>query len=225
MFSGAFNAMPLDSSTQILAIRHGVTEWNRAKRIQGHTDIALSDLGFAQARLLGEALQEQTIDAIYASDLLRARQTAQAVADSAIHNAMRVRLDPALRERSFGSFEGLTWEEIAARWPDQSERWRKRDAEFGAPGGETLGEFYRRSVAALTRIALQHPGEKIAVLTHGGVLDCLYRAATGLDLQAPRSWVLGNAAVNRLLFTPAGFSLIGWNDGSHLATLDQNSEP
>lgn len=213
---------PLDSSTQILAIRHGETEWNRAKRIQGHTDIALSDLGLAQARLLGRALQDQAIDALYASDLQRARQTAQAVLDVAAHAQLPMRLDPLLRERGFGSFEGLTWEEIAERWPDQSERWRRRDAEFGADGGEKLGEFYQRSIAALTCIALRHPGETIAVLTHGGVLDCLYRAAAGLDLQAPRSWVLGNAAVNRVLFTPTGFSLIGWNDGSHLAPLDQD---
>ncbi|MCV2356807.1 histidine phosphatase family protein [Paucibacter sp. B2R-40] len=217
--------MPLDSSTQILAIRHGETEWNRVKRIQGHTDIALSDLGLAQVRLLGLALQEQSIDAIYTSDLQRARQTAQAVIELAPHTGLNLRLDPQLRERSFGSFEGLTWEEIAARWPDQSERWRKRDAEFGAEGGETLGEFYQRSVAALTRIAMRHPGQTIVVVTHGGVLDCLYRAATGLGLQAPRTWVLGNAAVNRLLFTPVGFSLIGWSDASHLEPLGQDFAP
>ncbi|WP_318014124.1 histidine phosphatase family protein [Paucibacter sp. TC2R-5] len=217
--------MPLDSSTQILAIRHGETEWNRVKRIQGHTDIALSEIGLAQARLLGLALQEQPIAAIYTSDLQRARQTAKAVADRASHASLHLRLDAHLRERNFGVFEGLTWEEIAARWPEQSERWRKRDAEFGAQGGETLGEFYRRSIAALTGIALQHPGQTIVVLTHGGVLDCLYRAATGLDLQAPRSWVLGNAAINRLLFTPAGFSLIGWNDASHLVDLGKELLP
>ncbi|MCV2369695.1 histidine phosphatase family protein [Paucibacter oligotrophus] len=213
----------MDRSTQILAIRHGETEWNRAKRIQGHTDIALSELGHAQARLLGLALREQAIDAVYTSNLLRAQQTAQAVVAHA-HPSCQLRLDPLLRERSFGIFEGLTWEQIAERWPVQSERWRRRDADFGAEGGETLGNFYQRSVAALTRIALNHPGETIAIVTHGGVLDCLYRAAARLSLQAPRSWVLGNAAVNRLLFTPAGFSLVGWHDSGHLEPLEQGSE-
>ncbi len=222
MFSGVSDAMPLDNNTQILAIRHGETDWNRVKRIQGHTDIELSELGFAQARLLGLALSGQAIDAIYASDLLRAQQTAQAVLSHSSRAGMQIRLDPQLRERSFGCFEGLTWEQIAERWPSQSERWRKRDVDFGAEGGETLGGFYQRSVDALTRIALNHPGETIVVITHGGVLDCLHRAATRQSLQAPRSWVLGNAAINRLLFTSAGFGLVGWNDGGHLEPLGHN---
>jgi probable phosphoglycerate mutase len=211
--------MSLDESTHVLAIRHGETEWNRVKRIQGHTDIALSELGQAQVSALGLALREQTIDAVYSSDLLRARQTAQAVIDHGPQANLPLRLDALLRERSFGVFEGLTWEQIKQRWPDQSERWRTRDAEFGAEGGETLGDFYQRSIAALSRIAAAHPGQTIAIVTHGGVLDCLYRAATRLSLQAPRSWVLGNAAVNRLLYTPSGFNLIGWHDDSHLESL------
>ncbi|WP_414896458.1 histidine phosphatase family protein [Roseateles sp.] len=214
--------MPLDSPTQVLAIRHAETDWNRAQRIQGHTDIGLSELGAAQARLLGQALSELPVAAIYASDLLRAQQTAQAVAAAQVHQqANPLRLDPQLRERSFGCFEGLTWEQIKARWPSQSEQWRRRDADFGAEGGETLADFYQRSVAALTRIASRHPGQTIVIVTHGGVLDCLYRAATGLSLQAPRTWTLGHAAINRLLYTQSGFSLVGWHDASHLESLLQ----
>lgn len=214
--------MPLDTGTHILAIRHGETDWNRSQRIQGHTDIALNDLGLAQARLLGMTLREQAIDAIYVSDLQRTRQTAQAVLDHAQGANLHLRLDPQLRERSFGNFEGLTWKQISERWPEQSERWRRRDAEFGADGGEKLGDFYQRSIAALSAIAAAHPGQTVAVVTHGGVLDCLYRAATRLSLQAPRSWVVGNAALNRLLYTPEGFSLVGWNDDSHLEPLGRD---
>lgn len=222
MYSGASEVMPLDSPTQVLAIRHGETDWNRDKRIQGHTDIPLSELGRAQARLLGQALGDVSLDALYASDLLRAQETAHAVAAAqARQEELALQLDPQLRERSFGCFEGLTWEQIKARWPSQSEQWRRRDADFGAEGGETLADFYQRSVAALTRIASGHPGQTIAIVTHGGVLDCLYRAATGLSLQAPRSWTLGNAAINRLLYTPAGFSLVGWHDEGHLGSLEQ----
>lgn len=211
--------MGLDTCTQVLAIRHGETEWNRAQRIQGHTDIALSELGHAQARKLGFALREQPIDVLYASDLQRAQQTAQAIADQANPGPLPLRVDAALRERSFGSFEGQTWAQIKERWPDQSERWRCRDPLFGPEGGEALADFYQRSVAALTRIASAHPGQTVVLVTHGGVLDCLYRAATRLSLQAPRSWSLDNAAINRLLFTPAGFTVVGWNDGSHLESL------
>lgn len=213
--------MALDSSTQVLLVRHGETEWNRVKRIQGHTDIELSELGHTQAHLLGEALGGQAIDAVYSSDLLRTQQTARPVLDRALQAGSQIRLDPRLRERNFGCFEGLTWEQIAERWPAQSERWRRRDAEFGPAGGETLADFYQRSVAALTHIASSHPGETIVVVSHGGVLDCLYRAATHISLQAPRSWVLANAAINRLLFTSAGFGLVGWNDDNHLTPLCQ----
>lgn len=209
--------MPLDSRTRILAIRHGETAWNRDTRIQGHLDIPLNEFGLAQAIRLTEVLQSETLDAVYCSDLARAKQTAQGLAAGA---GLPLREEAGLRERSFGIFEGLTWQEIALRWPEQSLRWRQRDAEFGAEGGETLGAFYARCIGMITRIAAAHPGQTVAIVAHGGVMDCLYRAATRLALDAPRSWTLGNAAINRLLYSPEGFSLIGWNDDAHLQGLN-----
>jgi probable phosphoglycerate mutase len=208
--------MPLDSSTRILAIRHGETAWNRDTRIQGHLDIPLNESGLAQASRLTEALQSEALDAVYCSDLARARQTAQGLAAGA---GLPLHEETGLRERSFGGFEGLTWQEIALRWPEQSLRWRQRDAEFGAEGGETLAAFYARCIATIERIAAAHPGQTVVIVAHGGVMDCLYRAATRLALDAPRSWTLGNAAINRLLYSPEGFSLIGWNDDAHLQGL------
>jgi len=208
--------MSLDGSTRILAIRHGETAWNREARIQGQTDIPLNQVGLAQAECLGRALVGEGIDVLYASDLSRARQTAATVA---AQTGLDLRLDAALRERGFGLFEGLSWPEIAARWPTESEAWRRRDAEFGAPGGEVLQDFYQRSVAAFERLARAHPGQTLAVVTHGGVLDCLHRAASRQSLTAPRSWKLGNAAINRLLYSPEGFTVVGWNDEFHLDGL------
>ncbi|ALT78485.1 histidine phosphatase family protein [Paucibacter sp. KCTC 42545] len=208
--------MSLDSSTLVLAVRHGETAWNRAARIQGQLDIPLNEQGLAQAQCLAQALQDEAVDVIYSSDLLRARQTAQAVASL---KGLPLILDARLRERAFGVFEGLTWNEIAQRWPAQSEAWRKREPDFGAEGGETLSDFYQRSVAAMTALAAAHPGQTILVLSHGGVLDCLHRASRRLSLAAPRSWKLGNAAINRLLYSPEGFNVIGWNDDSHLENL------
>jgi probable phosphoglycerate mutase len=205
--------MPLDRSTRILAIRHGETAWNLQARIQGHRDIPLNGQGQAQARRLTSALAGEAIDAIYCSDLLRARQTAAGVATA---TGLAVQLDAGLRERSFGIFEGLTWSEIALGWPAQSERWRARDASFGAEGGETLTDFYARSLACLERLAQAHPGQTVVVVTHGGVLDCLHRASRRMSLQAAKTWALGNAAINRVLYSAQGFSLIGWNDDSHL---------
>jgi probable phosphoglycerate mutase len=209
--------------TRVLAIRHGETAWNVDTRIQGQLDIPLNETGRWQAQRLSVALAEETIDAVYSSDLLRALQTAQAVAAG---NGRGLATDTGLRERGFGEFEGMTFKEIEQRWPEQSERWRKRDPAFGPAGGETLLDFYTRSVATVTRLASAHPGQTIAVVAHGGVMDCLYRAATRLDLQAPRSWQLGNASINRLLYTPQGFTLVGWSDTYHLegVSLDESSD-
>jgi probable phosphoglycerate mutase len=170
-------------------------------------------MGRWQVHRLALALAGEDIDAIYASDLLRAMETAQAAARGC---GQPIVTDPGLRERGFGVFEGLSYAEINAKWPEAAERWRKRDPSFGAPGGETLSTFYDRSIATATRLAALHPGQTIALVSHGGVMDCLYRAAARVALDAPRTWQLGNAAINRLLYTPQGFTLVGWSDTYHL---------
>ena len=124
-------------------------------------------------------------------------------------------------------FQGYTYADIDRRWPVEAARWRHHDPDFAPEGGETLREFSARAVAACGRIAAGQAGRSIAIVTHGGVLDCLYRAAAGVGLDAPRSWELGNAAINRLLYTPRGFTLVGWSDTAHLegeTTLDDGSE-
>lgn len=206
----------LEQATRLVLIRHGETAWNRATRIQGHTDIPLSPLGLAQAERLAEALADEPLAAIYASDLSRARQTADALAR--VHE-LPVRLDAGLRERAFGRFEGLSWDEIAQDFPEDAARWRRREPDFAVGGGESLNSFSARCLDAARRAAAAHPGASIALVAHGGVLDCLYRAATRVALAAPRSWQLGNATINRLLATTEGFTLVGWNDDRHLAGL------
>ena len=222
---GAFDlALELtqELATRILAIRHGETAWNVDGRMQGHLDIPLNDTGRWQAHRLTLALSEENIAAIYSSDLLRAHQTAQAVAAG---SGQQSEIEIALRERCFGVFEGLTFKEIDARWPVEAQRWRVRDPDFTPEGGESLRVFYARCVEAITRLAAAHPGQTIALVAHGGVLDCFYRAATRVDLQAPRSWQLSNASINRLLCTESGLSLVGWSDTFHLEdpALDEGS--
>ena len=209
--------------TRVLAVRHGETAWNVENRIQGQLDIALNDLGRWQAQRLAAALAGETVDAIYTSDL---RRTVDTAAPTARGRRVAAAADAGLRERGFGVFEGLTFGEIEQRWPEQSARWRRRDPEFGAEGGETLSEFYARSVATTIRLAAAHPGQTVMIVTHGGVLDCLYRAASRIALDAPRSWQIGNASINRLLYTPQGFTLIGWSDDHHLeeAPLDEAAD-
>lgn len=208
--------------TRIIAIRHGETSWNVDTRIQGQLDIPLSATGRWQAGRLADVLRDEPVAAIYASDLARAWETAQYLGRA---RGIEVTKEEALRERGFGDFQGKTFAEIEALLPEQSMRWRKRDPEFSPAGGESLLALRGRVVAAAERLAARHPGELIALVGHGGVMDVLYRAATRLDIQAPRTWALGNAAINRLLWTPEGFTLVGWADTNHLESgaLDETS--
>ena len=199
--------------TRIIAIRHGETSWNVDTRIQGHLDIPLSANGRWQAERLAQALGDEPLAAIYASDLTRAWETAEYVGRA---QGIAVTKEIGLRERGFGDFEGKTFAEIELLLPEQSLRWRKRDPEFSPAGGESLTDLRSRVVSAAQRLAARHPGEVIAMVGHGGVMDVLYRAATRLDIQAPRTWALANAAINRLLWTPDGLTLVGWADTQHL---------
>jgi len=209
-------------STRLIAVRHGETAWNVDTRIQGQLDIPLNAKGRWQARRAGQALADEAIDAIYSSDLSRAWETAQAIAQP---HALAVAPETRLRERGFGQFEGRTFREIEAQLPDQAQRWRTRDPEFAPPGGESLLDLRTRVTHAVAEIAARHPGQQVVLVAHGGVMDVLYRAATRQALQAPRSWPLGNAALNRLLWSPQGLSLVGWGDDAHLSgeSLDETS--
>ena len=168
--------------TRVLLLRHGETAWNVDRRIQGHLDPPLNERGRWQAQQLGLALQGEDLGAVYSSDLARALDTAGAVAQAC---GLPVQTDPALRERGFGRFEGLTYDEIEQGWPEDSLRWRQRQPDFCVGGGESLTVFSARCVSAVTRWARAHPGQAIAVVAHGGVLDCLYRAAAGPLWSAP----------------------------------------
>ena len=210
-------------ATRLIVVRHGETAWNVDTRIQGHLDIPLNATGLWQARQLGDALAGEAISAIYTSDLLRARRTAQAVADA---TGAALVDEPGLRERAFGSFQGRTFAEVETEHPEQARRWRQRDPDYAPDGGESLRVLRERVIDTTHRLAARHPGGLVLLVTHGGVLDVLYRAATRQDIQAPRTWQLGNAAINRLLWTHGhGLSLVGWADTQHLehATRDETT--
>lgn len=207
-------------STTLFLIRHGETEWNRAKRIQGQLDVPLASSGQQQARQLAERGRwrrdgqcKGALDAIYSSDLARAWQTAEPLARAA---GVPVQPADALRERHFGIFQGLTPDEVAQRHPQAYAHWQRRDASFTIPGGESLAAFYARTTACLRALAGQHAGQRIALVAHGGVLDCLYRFAAGLALDAPRTYPLLNASLNRVDADAVGCRIVTWGDVSHL---------
>ena len=216
----------MSGATRIIAIRHGETAWNVDTRLQGHLDIGLNDRGLWQARRAGAALADEDIAAVYSSDLSRASATAQAIVDGSTDKLARpLRLDTGLRERGCGSFEGQTYAHIASTWPEESARWRRREPHYAPQGGESLVQLRERVSNTVNALASQHMGEQIVLVAHGGVMDALYRLATRQDVESPRTWELGNAAINRLLWTPDGLSLVGWSDTRHLedVTLDETS--
>ncbi len=212
--------------TDILLIRHGETAWNAERRLQGHLDIPLNDEGERQAALLAGALADEPLDLIVASDLRRAGQTAQAVAD---RRGLTVAIDPALRERGYGGFEGLLYSEIEERFPREFAAWQARDVDAQLPPGRNVGEsfrtFFDRATGAILALAADNPGRTIALVAHGGVLECAYRLARGLPLETPRDFKVYNASINRFRFDPADRSLVlgSWGEVDHLrpAVLDE----
>lgn len=212
-------------ATRIIAIRHGETDWNASTRIQGHTDIPLNAKGRQQAKHMAAALAAQgDIDAVYSSDLQRAWQTAQALhqalnlasSQGGAPQSIPLQGEPGLRERCFGSMEGLSFGEIEAQSPDLARQWKQRDPDYAPPQGETLRQFQARIVQTVGQLAARHCGGQIALVAHGGVLDILYRHANGLTLQAARSWTIENASINRFLWSPQALILVGWADNAHL---------
>jgi len=210
----------------ILLIRHGETAWNAERRLQGHLDIPLNEVGLRQAEALAASLAKEGIGAIVSSDLSRARQTAAALGKVC---GLPVDIDASLRERCFGAFEGMLYADIPARYPEAWAVWQTRDPDVRFPDGErraeTLREFYERATAAVTAAAARTNAAKLAIVCHGGVLDCVLRAMRGLDLRSEREVPMLNAAVNRLQWDGHALHLQAWGDVAHLtaSALDEAS--
>jgi probable phosphoglycerate mutase len=205
-------------NTELILIRHGETAWNRERRMQGQTDTPLSEIGRAQAAAVGLRLARHPFAALYSSDLSRAWDTAAAIA-RAHENGREIRREPALRERTFGMFEGLTYDEMAQRYPEEHARFNRRDPDYAVPGGESPRQFFERSLACLENIARAHAGECVVVVTHGLVLDTLHRAARNMPLDVRREAPLLNASLNTFQRTAEGWREIAWGDVAHLAEV------
>jgi broad specificity phosphatase PhoE len=181
--------------TTLLLARHGETDWNSERRWQGHADQPLNDAGRAQARELAETLAGRSIDAVYASDLSRAHETAEIVASRL---GLAVRTDIRLREVDVGDWSGRLWSEIEASDPDAVERWQA--GLKGWNGGESYEEMGERVVAAVLDLAARHPGETLLVVTHGGSMRACRASAAGVGYHESRGELgsLGNCAVVEL---------------------------
>jgi probable phosphoglycerate mutase len=194
-------------------VRHGETAWNAEGRVQGQTDVPLNELGHVQARAVAAVLAGERFDAVYSSDLLRVRQTAEPTAGRL---GLPVAFDSRLRERHYGMFERHTYAEVRERYPAEYARFRDKDPEFDFGSGEALGAFERRALDCVAALIERHPGQSLLVFTHGGVLEMVYRRATARGLSSPRDFEIPNAGLNRVEAGPGAWRVTAWADVAHL---------
>ena len=214
------------SATQFWLIRHGETQWNADRRLQGWRDVALNATGIEQARCvaayLGSSSFTPKIDVVLSSDLGRALNTARI---GAAHLQQTIETDALLRERNYGIYEGQDWAELKV------DPGRTQGVDFDDPGqavenGESLRAFNDRIVAAFEALAQRHASRNVLVFTHGGVVDIVWRRASQLSLQAPRPEPILNGSINHLSIDHENrWSLVDWGITQHLESVVLSDSP
>ncbi len=208
--------------TRLILIRHGETAWNRSRTIQGQRDIPLNETGLAQAEAAAQYLRGLRIDAIHASDLARAHQTAEIIARP---HRLAVNGEPGLRERHWGRFQGLRFDEIAGLAPEAHARMLARDPGYVLEGGgESLEALGARVAAAMGRLVGGRAGQTIIAVAHGGVLDAVHRLAARMPLDTARSFALPNAAINVVDGDGEHWQIRDWARVNHLEGLARYDE-
>ena len=210
--------------TELILIRHGETDWNRELRFQGHINVPLNATGHEQARRLADriAADRPVVHHLVCSDLVRTQQTAQPSLEVLFPQAhIETLTDSSLREQSFGVVDGLRVDDIKVDHADAWAQWLRFEADYGMPGGETTRQFHTRVMDAVRRIAQQYNGQTVMVVTHGGVLDMVWRTAQGIGLDGPRQSDIPNAGFNRVRVQGDAVELLQWADVRHLADLPE----
>ncbi len=209
-------------TTRICIVRHGETDWNLERRLQGQLETDLNAAGRVQAEATARGLAQHVFAALYSSDLRRTLQTAALLAQQ---QGLDVLPETGLRERHYGIFQGRTAAELACDYPDAHARFLARDPGYDFEHGESLQCFAARVSATIERITALHTGQTLLLVTHGGVLDIVYRRATGRGLSSPRDFSVPNAALNWIEVSREGWHLSAWADRGHLErTLEQAVE-
>ena len=206
--------------TELILIRHGETDWNRELRFQGQVDVALNAIGHEQARRLGLRLAGEAAHLLVCSDLLRTRQTALPISQNRLHAALpEPLLNAALREQNFGVIDGMRVDDIKTQHPDAWQQWTRFDADYAFEGGESTRQFHARVMGAVRELALNHAEQTLVVVTHGGVLDMIYRTALALPLSGPRQSEIPNAGLNRVRIQGDVIDILTWADTQHLTNM------
>jgi probable phosphoglycerate mutase len=207
----------------LLAIRHGETELNVAKRYQGHCDSPLTENGRKQVSSLGRRMEKMEFDTLISSDLGRAQETAAIIAECTGHS---IKTDSRLRERNYGVLEGLTVSDIKAGHSEVLERLDANDPDYIIPEGESHRQHYQRNVAVFKELQSAIPDGRIALIVHGGVLDSLFRYVARLPLDQPRCFIAPNASLtiitHGIFYSTLRWVIETWGDTGHLEGIDQN---
>ena len=204
--------------TRFCLVRHGETDWNAARRLQGHTDIDLNATGVAQAKQMSRALKKINLqfDVLITSDLQRAANTAQAIEELFEISAIR---NTSLRERHLGALQGLTTDEAPIREPELWKSHLSRNIHENLRNGESIQLFADRNLFALEQIRAQHLGKTILLVSHGGALDMMYRIASNQPLDAAKAVAVPNASLNWISHDGLAWKVDSWADTSHLDSL------
>ncbi len=210
--------------TELILIRHGETDWNRELRFQGHVDVPLNEIGQEQARRVGLRLAGEAVQHLVCSDLLRTRQTAQPLVAQLVTQlgplfSLDAALDADLREQNFGVVDGLRVPDVKQQHPQAWSQWVQFGADYAFTDGETVRQFHARVMGAVQRLAAAYAGQTVVVVTHGGVLDMIYRTARALPLSGPRQSEIPNAGLNRVRVQAGLVEILRWADTQHLADL------
>lgn len=199
----------------LLLIRHGETDWNNERRIQGHTDTPLNARGIAQAEQIAARLAaEERIDVLYTSPLARARVTAETIAQKL---GVAPIPDPRLMEQYFGDLEGLSFTELEQRFPDLVRAWQVSQVHIPLPGAESIAEFHRRVQAFWDDVGARHDGNAhIGIVSHGGTINMLLATLIGLDVNRRWPFWLDNTSLSMVEFVDARARIRLLNDTCHL---------
>ena len=197
----------------LLIVRHGETEWNAEGRIQGHTDIGLSENGAQQARSLGQRLADRQIDVAYSSDLKRTSETARLALG---HRNVVLNETPRLREYHKGIFEGMTLTEIQTQFPDEYPKYLEKDLSYAPGGGETTRDVSTRMASIFQEIKAEHLDETVLVVSHGGALRAAMVSLLDMPLEGNWSFVFGNCGLTMVDTFADNAVLRLFNDTSHL---------
>jgi len=193
-------------------VRHGETEWNFAGKIQGHTDVPLSETGWAQAAAVAEALSGMTMDAVFSSDLKRASETAHQITDG---RGIEIRFTDKLRELNYGAWEGLSEDDVMRKFPEEYSTWRQGRPSFAAPGGETWFQLMERVRSFVQETAARVTNGNILLVGHGGSIRALGVSLLGFPVEACGIMSVSKAGISIIDWDGTSVSLVVWNDTSH----------